>query len=254
MSFCLAIHPRCCARFVAVAALSASAGSTASASVFLDDYSVQFGASGLSIFQQGVGTSRSETNGGVVIAGTMGTRTATVTLTHVLSAFPMGTIDMITRSIDQPTNVDGNYTLQPGRFLELASSAGTAGFSINLLYTISATNLAAHGTRFEFEMGSADFDADNRGSSAAWIPLEITVVSSGGTASSSVLVSDEGLYSIDFASFAGVDFTSVTQIGVNFGGQVVTPDFALGTIQIVPTPSAAALLALAGVIGARRRR
>lgn len=237
---------------VAVVATVAIA-SGASAGLVIDDYSVQIGASGLDINAGAAGASLMATNNGISVAGTTGDRKATLTLTNVLAQLPFGDIDLRTFTLANPVVVDGNYNLNPGNFLNSNSGLGTNGFSIELQYDIPATNLSIHGDRFEFEFGSGDFDIDQR-NPAVFIPLEITVVSGSGTDSSSVLVSDEGFYSIDFSSYSGVDFSDVTQIRVNFGGQVLTPDFLIGVIQVVPAPGAVALLGVAGLGASRRRR
>ncbi len=234
------------------ATLVLCAGSAMGALV-IDDYSIQIGGTGLDISAGAAGDFLTANDNGIALAGTTGNRAATLTLTDVLPSLPLGDIDLQTFTLNSSVLVDGNYLLEPGNFLNSNSGLGTNGFSIELSYDIPSTNLAAHGDRFEFEFGSGDFDIDNR-SPAVSLPYEIAVTSGTGTDAASVLVSDEGIYSIDFAAYSGVDFSDVTNITMTFGGQVLTPDFLVGSVSVVPAPASLPALACAGLIATRRRR
>ncbi len=226
--------------------------SAASASLVIDDYSTQIGGTGLELEAVGVGASISATDTGIGLAGTVGDRTSTLTVTKTDPVYDFADIDLQTRTTTQTLLVDGNYTLEPGNFLNSNSGLLLNGFLIEVDYAIPSTDLGAHGDAFEFEFGSGDFDIDNR-TTPAFLPYEITVISGTGTDSASVLVSDEGIYTIPFAAFTGVDFTDVTGIGMSFGGEVATPDFLVGPMAVVPEPATLALLASGCVLVLRRR-
>ncbi len=226
--------------------------STASDGLVIDDYSTQIGGTGLDISVAGAGTSTSATDSGIALAGTSGDRTATLTLSNVLPQLPFGDIDLQTISLLNPVLVDGNYNLEPGNFLNSNSGLGTNGFMIELSYDFSGIDLSLFGDRFEFEFGSGDFDIDQR-NPPVFVPYDITVTSGSGSDTAGVMVSDEGIYSIDFAAYSGVDFSDVTNITMNFGGQVQTPDFLVGPVSVVPEPGTVALLVAGGLMLIRRR-
>jgi hypothetical protein len=129
-----------------------------------------------------------------------------------------------------------------------------AGFLMELSYDFAGVDLLALGNAFEFELGSGDFDIDNRPNNPAFLPFEITLTSGSDSASASTLVSDEGMYTIDFSAYSGVDLANITNITIEFGGEVLTPDLLLGTVRIIPAPGGLAILGMVGLVGGRRRR
>ena len=240
--------------FLAPAFALALLTGTASADLALDDYTTQIGGAGLDISLGEAGDFVSATDLGIPLLGTIGDRTTTLTVTHVLPQLPFGDIDAQTFTLTNPVDVDGNYTVQPGNFLNINSGLGLSGFEIELSYDFTGVDLLALGNAFEFELGSGDFDIDNRPDNPAFLPFEITLTSGSDSASASTLVSDEGMYSIDFSAYSGVDLSNITNVTVTFGGEVVTPDLLLGTVRVIPAPGGLAMLGVIGLVGGRRRR
>lgn len=118
--------------------------------------------------------------------------------------------------------------------------------------TAGEINLLDYGTAFEFSVVSTnDFTLPPS------IPATITVWN-GVSESASVNVNQVGDYLISFNSFAGIDFTSVTQIDFAFsntdGSDIFTNfDISFGQLAVVPVPPAAGLILL-GMVGFGLRR
>ncbi|GAB4544907.1 MAG: hypothetical protein Tsb0013_02310 [Phycisphaerales bacterium] len=102
------------------------------------------------------------------------------------------------------------------------------------------------------------------------IPAVVTLTSNAGEmgeaiVSASVDLLAEGFYFIDFAQFAGIDFSDIDKVELRLdqsAPQLAAADFAIANFQfvpqdqppLVPGPGASALALIAGAMGARRRR
>ncbi len=112
--------------------------------------------------------------------------------------------------------------------------------------------------RFEFEMtGDLDDSMPTRP-----VPVTITMTSGAGTkgeatASFVQAMLADGLQSFAFSNLPGIDFSDVDSLTFVFDGsspKLQAIDWSIGAISAVPTPGAAALLAIAGPLALRRRQ
>ena len=145
---------------------------------------------------------------------------------------------------------NGNLTLSQGAEDEVAGA---------LVYdNLNGVDLTASGTNTQFLVDFFSSDAPTTLSNI----LSISVTSGSNTATSFIDVpsaSNLGDSTIDFANFAGVDFTSVDSIALEFDfASSPGRDFAINTFSVasaVPEPSSAVVCCLvaAGMLVRRRR-
>jgi hypothetical protein len=111
--------------------------------------------------------------------------------------------------------------------------------------------------RFEFlgDLGGATPVLDRP------VPLTITMTSqadvrAGVSSSTVVTLLSNGMYEVPLSAFSGVDLADVDMIEFHFdASQQSAVDFIVfGPVSIVPTPGAAGLAALSGLVTLRRRR
>lgn len=108
---------------------------------------------------------------------------------------------------------------------------------------------------FEFELTSGDLTAGPRP-----IPATITVTSGAGTgneatASMTLNLVDEQLYSFPFTNFAGVDFADIDRIELELDQSdpiTAAADFALGEFYAIPEPATLMALGLTALLLRRR--
>ena len=213
--------------------------SSATAAVTIDDFSTPFSAQGVEIAT------------GNPVEGLLG------------ALFP-GVIDLPTSSAEvSPVGAIGDrqtdMTLNPaatnatlGILNDRVSFSNGSGNSQNA-FELSYSNLnedfsALNNGAFQFEVVSSDLD-----DRPTPVFLPVTIAANG--VAQSVDISAEGIYSIPFSAYTGVDFSSITTIDFSFGtASTDGVDISFADMKAVPAPGAAGLLGLAGLAATRRRR
>lgn len=121
------------------------------------------------------------------------------------------------------------------------------------LFTLTYSNfgtqdLTAAGDRFEFTIFSSDLDLGVPGD-----VLEVFFTIGGETVSLNVI--GPGVYEVAFTDFTTADLTSVTELTWGFDTAGLDAlDLTIADIRVTPTPGAAAVLGLGGLVVLRRRR
>lgn len=200
----------------------------ASADITIDNYSA-----GSILAQFGAGTNSKQTNDGSILGGQ---RDETVTVVNPNGFF--GTIGFGSQmSIAQGTSdqINGSLTYNNFGTIDL-TSGGNSRFSLNVLS--SDLNQAIPGV------------------------LSITAATAGSTATQALTVpASSGLpqtIHANFSDFAGIDFSQVTSLSLNFDFQDAPGrDISVGSFSAtsaVPEPGSLTLLAGLAMIGIARRR
>ncbi len=208
--------------------LFAFTASILSAQTIIDDFS-----DGVPLIQLGMGTNLQTTLGGGILGGERD---------ESLTVGIGGTIGTLAAN-------NGNLIVQQGAADQISGSIVYDNFS--------GVDLTSSGFSSLFALDFVSSDA----STPLTDVLSISVTSGGTTANNFVTVPDSsslGVATVDFASFTGIDFTSVDAISLNFDFATAPGrDFFINSFSTtaVPEPSSAVLcgLAVGGFLTRRRR-